>query len=448
MSNVLYFPGAAQESDNNGALSAADDRFAAMKRAMIAAPVESVAPAVPAGAVDILSPEFLGAASGIPENNGRVVGGNAPSGGFIDRGSVAVTNEAVRVDTADRGSFHVQHRTVGVNDARMRRFSKFGYQEVIDRISFPVAKQSLYYVDPTSRDLRPREAGQFGIVRQDTGSMLGVVSESYGLVTHRQALEPALDLLAGAGFAFKHVALKNDGARLVIEAVNIQNEIVINGDAHFPKIQLVNSYDKSTSIKFNFGFYRLACLNGMMVNNEDFNFNFSTRHHSDADNTVDRWKKAILNEEWIEQYRMALEILNKPIDRQKAVEVLGLVFDADLKKNPLENRNVKRAAHLMVYGSGQAHDPSRRLTAWDVYNGVTETLRESIDKSNSKNEADRLMRANDRAVIAYRLLAAWRTKGDYRRRCQCRILGPNTPVFITDMPVKYPPGKEGMANVG
>jgi hypothetical protein len=343
----------------------------------------------------------IGRAVGVavdPVTGGRLAQGHD----FVERGSVAVSDDAVQVNTSDRGSFYVQRRTIDPLDKWARRFARYQPDEVLNRISFPVEKQILTY----NHNDRVMETDRYGIIRQDSGACLGVVSAKYGLVTHRQALEPALEVLSGAGFAIKHVAEKNNGAKLVIDAVNTQNEILINNDPHFPRVQLVNSYDGSTSINFKFGFYRLACLNGLMVSADDFNFSYTTRHHGGAESVVERWKQAILNEDWIEQYKMALEVLNTPIQRADAIQVLCQVFGADPEKRPDENRNVKRASHLMVYGAGQASDPTKPLTAWDVYNGVTETMREYADKSSGANEADRLLLANDRAVLAYRLLSA------------------------------------------
>lgn len=271
--------------------------------------------------------------------------------------------------------------------------------QIIEAISFPVVKKALVYEH--NGIFKP--SGQVSVVRTDTGHELGVVSPSYGLVTHREALEPALEAMSDLNFSFKGVAMKDNGRRILIDAVVPDMAVKINGDDHVPRAILINSYDGSTAIKLQFGFYRMVCMNGMIVPSfQGSTFDFKTSHKSNAGAVVAQWRRACGDYRWINAAKESFEALNTPINKDLAKTILAMVFNAQKNASGKENKNVETAMSKALYGQGQNGD----LTRWSLYNGITETVRDSVNSAKPDQVAGRMLSGNDRILRALAALQA------------------------------------------
>lgn len=158
----------------------------------------------------------------------------------------------------------------------------------MDRLSydFPVQREALV-------NAAGKETGYDSIYRIDTGMNLGVVSQDYNLVTHKEAVDQVLEALAKKRFPkveFVSEQTTHNGAHMfatfkvnrkfdIGQAVKSQNLKV--GDYISPGFSVVNSYDRMIKYSMELFVYRLACLNGMIISEELFHY--SKRHTNSLD---------------------------------------------------------------------------------------------------------------------------------------------------------------------
>ena len=139
--------------------------------------------------------------------------------------------------------------------------------------NFDVGRERLHLQDGT-------DTGLDALRRQDTGAFLSAVSPKYQVITHKDANNFAEKLFQQAGLDYEegHVAVDAKGTRFLREFRFPSREFSPAGstsaldspsargnDNHFPTVLLRNSYDKSSTLDFEFGAFRLICSNGMVI---------------------------------------------------------------------------------------------------------------------------------------------------------------------------------------
>lgn len=264
-------------------------------------------------------------------------------------------------------------------------------QDIVNRISFPVAEQDVFTMGIDGQPLKVE--GKKAIVRTDLNVALSVVSQEYGLVRHEEALGTALDAISSTGFTLNRLDMHGAGKKLVIEATNKEHHVIINGDIHFPRIQVFNTLDGSGAVKVQFGLYRLVCFNGMVALTTDKSDSFSVNHHSKALEEIQTWQQRIEGATWINEYRRLLESFNVPIGQANAENLLQFVFlTEDQIKNQIESARVIKALEYAREGIGQ----DGNLTKWSVLNGVTQLMKEYRLKAidDNKNVYGRTVESN------------------------------------------------------
>lgn len=103
------------------------------------------------------------------------------------------------------------------------------------------------------------------VMREDTGGVLGVVSDNYALLPHADVVEGFRKVLGNSEYQEK-IQVTKGGARLfyTVKIPSVQVE-VRPGD--FVSLQIIaqNSYDGSNNFSVMFGAFRLVCSNGMII---------------------------------------------------------------------------------------------------------------------------------------------------------------------------------------
>jgi len=122
-----------------------------------------------------------------------------------------------------------------------------------------------------------QQAGYDAIIREDTHQCLSVVSPGYKLTTHSQANNFVTDLLDTNEIKFdtKKFGVSREGGLFQKELVLPELEFDLGSfsavdskglkDGYLPRIIVQNSYDRSSSLNFILGVYRMVCSNGMVV---------------------------------------------------------------------------------------------------------------------------------------------------------------------------------------
>jgi len=129
---------------------------------------------------------------------------------------------------------------------------------------------------------------KFAIINSDTGRPYSMVTGSYEILTHEEALKHVDMVLANnpqLGTPSLNINMYPDHTgnpeakmKAVYTFPDVQYEVE-NGDLINPTITILNSYDLSWAYKVLFGAYRLVCTNGMVVG-EKF-LEYRKEHHQD-----------------------------------------------------------------------------------------------------------------------------------------------------------------------
>ncbi|MGI0053526.1 MAG: DUF932 domain-containing protein [Thermoplasmata archaeon] len=110
-----------------------------------------------------------------------------------------------------------------------------------------------------------------GVRREDTGTIVSVVSRRYGLVGHREvaqaiarigaALERPSEGSLGPGFPRESIRLYAGGRRMEIKLVVGRRFRLGDGEELYPGLRLMNSLDGSWAVRLSGFAVRLACQN-------------------------------------------------------------------------------------------------------------------------------------------------------------------------------------------
>lgn len=170
--------------------------------------------------------------------------------------------------------------------------------ECHDDLFFPVREVPVFAGIRRGSNLEmERIPGQRAIVNCATDQVISVVSENYQLVTNREALEYA-HLCCRAAFPEgtnrewrvleAHAPLKLGSC--CIDLVHPGSALEFAGpvfrgqpDTFGPFVRVTNSYNRSRALRFEIGFFRKVCSNGMILPQSSvrFAFNHNTRNISE-----------------------------------------------------------------------------------------------------------------------------------------------------------------------
>lgn len=267
--------------------------------------------------------------------------------------------------------------------------------DVLNQINFPVALEDVRTTINGKDIIIPNRKA---IIRTDTEQYISTVSNVYKMVTHTQALEPAVEALAQEDYKFSRVALHKHGAKLILEAVAPSQAIRVMGEEHYPRILLVNSYDGSNQVKLLVGLFRVVCMNGMIAGSPGQRSYFATRHTGNAIKKVEMWREELAQTDWLSEYQARLEKLDKKVDEAYAREVIKKVFGITTKGN--DSGKVEIALQNALHGDGQ----NGTLTKWAILNGITQTLRDYEAGSSELQLARRMLEANKKIMKTQQLL--------------------------------------------
>lgn len=133
--------------------------------------------------------------------------------------------------------------------------------EQASSVLFPIAERPVF-VDGIQVENKK------AIVRTDTGAVLGVVGMKYTGMDNTEVMGHIDQILGRAGVDYEIVKghAARGGARTAIEISFPRKQIVVdNGDTMLLRGYIGNSFDMSSAVTLDLGFFRLVCSNGAMV---------------------------------------------------------------------------------------------------------------------------------------------------------------------------------------
>jgi hypothetical protein len=132
------------------------------------------------------------------------------------------------------------------------------------KYDFGVKLQPLYAGDS---DPIIKVEGRKAIVNEDTGKVMGIVSDDYALVKHKEVIDTFNKV---EPITLKSVAVCNEGAIMLAkydfkDAVKISKAEVKKGDIVKFQVRVFNSYNRAVAVGFEIVALRLVCTNGLTI---------------------------------------------------------------------------------------------------------------------------------------------------------------------------------------
>ena len=239
-------------------------------------------------------------------------------------------------------------------------------------------------------DEQGRRSGFFGNQRTDTGGILGVTSDRYGIVNHPQLISTAEDAFEAAdlGEYDRTVYITGDGARMKAhydfrnQTRALRREDRQVGDEVGMRLTLQNSFDRSLRVSFALGMLRLVCTNGMTTMENEVSM---TKKHSSnvetgflvqaLDEAIAGFDKAV---DKVEQ------LGRKSIEHDQGLTVLGNL----VRLGALSDR---MSGEIAKVWNNPTYDEDSDRNLYNLYNATTQHLTRNVEGTRSEL-ADRTSR--------------------------------------------------------
>ena len=239
-------------------------------------------------------------------------------------------------------------------------------------------------------DEQGRRSGFFGNQRADTGGILGVTSDRYGIVQHGSLIEAAEEGFENAGLgAFeRNVYVTGDGARMRAhydfkdQTRALRREDRQVGDEVGLRLTLQNSFDRSLRVSFALGMLRLVCTNGMTTLENEVSM---TKKHSanvETNFLEDAITKAVSN--WDTAIAKAESLTQRTIEHDQGLTILGNL----VRMGALSDR---MSGEIAKVWNSPEYDLDKARNLYNLYNATTQHLTRNVEDTRSEL-ADRTSR--------------------------------------------------------
>ena len=162
----------------------------------------------------------------------------------------------------------------------------------IEDLMFPVELYPVYTnIEIDGKQLQKNIPNSRAVVNKESGKPFGVVSSSYQLVTNKEAIEMGKQYCAdlfGADEAGNievfNVDAPSTGSYCHIDLLHRSYQMNLwdepdQSDIYIPYVRVTNSYNTSRALRFDIGFCRKVCLNGVIFGVETIRLTFSHVKH-------------------------------------------------------------------------------------------------------------------------------------------------------------------------
>lgn len=261
--------------------------------------------------------------------------------------------------------------------------------------------------------------GRVATIREDTGSVLGIVSNKYQPVQNTACFK-FFDEIVGAGDAVYHTAGTLWGGRKVWILAHMGNgEYKLdNGDQLESYILLDNSHDGSSALRMRMTPIRVVCSNTLASATRG-QATFAARHTSGITSRVAEARDLLgLNKAFMERFLgQCNEVADKAFSAPQMESLTYKLLGLEEGKSITQQRGV-RSAHgekmIDLFWDGEGN---RGETRWDAVNAVTEFL-DYERGSRAMNSVG----STDDSVVSRRLDNSWFGDGATMRTKAWEIL--------------------------
>ena len=236
---------------------------------------------------------------------------------------------------------------------------------------------------------------KFAIVNNATNKVASVVSQQYALIQHHDVLRPIIKTLIDSHEnANAKLIVKNDGnfadLRVVFPEFHINDGTKDGINLGF---RATNSYDTTTSIKYQLFAYRWMCDNGMITGQK--NIEGFVRKHVGAFNlnlNIAQLKEQISGHLPILKERIEILIERKWTLEETTNRLKELFGDFDPQQD-----HGKQKIGLKILEKVKVTVEKSVIRAWDVYNAITDI---ATHKVNSVGYHDMLQTKANRILVS------------------------------------------------
>lgn len=187
-----------------------------------------------------------------------------------------------------------------------------------------------------------------------------IVSKQYNLVQHQDVFDSVKEALENLNLQ-TNFKIHDGGDRFSVDVVfEGQNIDCGKGEVFGAGFRLINSYNKTTGVTIQPFLIRLACMNGMVVN-DILKVGFSVTHSSKMCLEFEAHIPKLLNDLSNSNERIK-RILNNAIGDSIEWEVL----DKLLNKMQINNKHKKAITEILI-----KNRIGKEITRWDLYNAFT-----------------------------------------------------------------------------
>lgn len=220
-----------------------------------------------------------------------------------------------------------------------------------------------------------------GIIRTDTGAILGINGIGYSIFQNTEAMSLMEVMLAEKTDIKLDSIISYDGGRKV-QLTATTGHIKIGKDDLEKKVSIINSFDGSANFMATFWLKKLVCSNGLRAFVKESQV--ALRHSGDIQAKLKNAFHILqLSENHFDHFQAIANKLTEKIADRAMVDAFIAEMVGELGSTRQQNI-AQDIEHLFQHGKG-----NEGKTAWDLYNGFTEY----VDHYRGKDEGKRLASA-------------------------------------------------------
>lgn len=281
------------------------------------------------------------------------------------------------------------------NRSRVAAYSKIGVALSGDE-SLEEATEKIYPNVLIECDLHAKLEGEFNPVKvsdkkaiyKDNGEYISTVGSGYGLVQPFESIQYMQSYLDTSELKLTHGGQLDGGRKMFLmsDIWKAETEIA-KGDAVKCSLLSSTSFDGSSKNRIDIIITRLACLNGMKVDEKVFSVGF--KHTSKIHQRLDAAKHEIqiAVDAFYKTTNKMKVLATKKVTEQQVKTFVRNVFVSEEAEDisTRTNNQIERVLELVYAGAGNDNQAIQG-TAWQAFNGVTEYVTHEY----GRNEESRL----------------------------------------------------------
>jgi len=251
--------------------------------------------------------------------------------------------------------------------------------------------------------------------RLDTGAVLSPVTKDYGIVQNSDVIEVAEEAFDKAGLTNyeREVFICRGGSTMRARYDFPQRTIKLPkvGDELGLRLDVNNSFDRTTRVSFGLGMIRLVCTNGMTSMNREFSMNRKHSNQINLDFISKALSKALTG---FDNLGNADNIYTKMADKDVTQDE-GLTILQNLVSGKVISE-VTREGIAQIW-NGPSHDEDEARTIYNLLNASTEFLTHRVGNDRfemtnrvTENVTRHLMKATQDKKVLKNLLVPVETE--------------------------------------